>query len=253
MIQMAGVQSIERAFAVLRELSIGPAGVTDIAERVRLPKSTVSRLLSALESEGAVVQQDTGGEYELGPGLAALAAAASHDATRAAIVRPFLVELNEAIGETVGYVVRSGQNVYWVDNVHQDDLAVQVQDRNGFYAPMHSVPAGLALMAHLPVDEIDEYLRQPLVRVNAKTITDSEALRRRLDEIASAGVVWSHDDLGDGITALDVPFRGASGQYEGALYVNAPSYRFPAPGDEARVEKLLIDAAFAVSERFAAL
>ena len=73
---MAGVQSIERAFTVLRELSLGPAGVTEIAEQIGLPKSTVSRLLSALEAEGAVAQRETGSEYELGAGLAALADAA---------------------------------------------------------------------------------------------------------------------------------------------------------------------------------
>ena len=53
---MSTVQSIERAFAVLRSLTTGPAGVTDIAERVDLPKSTVSRLLSTLETLGAVEQ-----------------------------------------------------------------------------------------------------------------------------------------------------------------------------------------------------
>ncbi len=247
---MAGVQSIERAFAVLRELALGPAGVTDIAERVALPKSTVSRLLSALESEGAVAQRDSGGEYELGGGLAALADAASSDANMAAVVRPFLIELNEEIGEAVGFVVRSGRNVYWVDNVEQMARAVRVEDRTGFYAPMHSVPAGLAMLAHLPPEEIDRYLAEPLERVNHRTITDPVALRARLDEIATAGVVWSYDDLGDGITAVDVPFRGSSGAFEGALFVNAPSFRFPAPGDDARVEKLVVDAAHRLSERF---
>jgi DNA-binding IclR family transcriptional regulator len=45
---MSGVQSVERAFSVLQCLAGGPAGVTEIAERVSLPKSTVSRLLSTL-------------------------------------------------------------------------------------------------------------------------------------------------------------------------------------------------------------
>ena len=247
---MSGVQSIERAFAVLRELALGPAGVTDIADRVELPKSTVSRLLSALEAEGAVAQQDSGAQYELGPGLAALAEAASTGANMGAVVRPFLLELHDSIGETVGFVVRSGENVYWVDNVERDDAAVQVRDRTGFYAPMHSVPAGLALLSHLPFDEIEKYLSQPLVRVNERTIIDAEILAARLEEIRSAGVVWSHDDLGDGITALDVPFRGPSGEYEGALFVNAPSFRFPAPGDGERVEQLVVDAAERLSERF---
>lgn len=248
---MAGVQSIERAFAILRELALGPAGVTDIAERVDLPKSTVSRLLSALEAEGAVSQRDTGGEYELGPGLAALADSANTDANMTAVVRPFLVELNDLVGETTGFVVRSGRNVYWVDNVETVDLAVQVQDRTGFYAPMHSVPAGLALLSHLPQAEIEAYLAQPLERVNSRTVTDPDQLRARLEEILTAGVVWSHDDLGEGITAVDVPFRGSSGQFEGALFINAPSFRFPAPGDEAHIQKLIVGAASRLSSRFA--
>ena len=45
------VQSIERAFAVLRTLATGPFGVTELAEQIDLPKSTVARLLSALEAE----------------------------------------------------------------------------------------------------------------------------------------------------------------------------------------------------------
>jgi DNA-binding IclR family transcriptional regulator len=247
---MAGVQSIERAFTVLRELSLGPAGVTDIAERVDLPKSTVSRLLSALEAEGAVAQREVGSDYELGAGLAALADAANNDANMAAVVRPFLIELSEETGEAAGFVVRSGRNVYWVDNVEQDDVAVQVQDRTGFYAPMHSVPAGLALLAHLPANEIESYLAQKLERVNPRTITDSDVLRANLRQIVADGLVWSVDDLGDGLTAIDVPFRGASGQVEGALFVNAPSFRFPDDGDKDRVEALVVDAAQRLSHRF---
>lgn len=247
---MAGVQSIERAFAVLRELSLGPAGVTDIADRVELPKSTVSRLLSALEAEGAVQQRSKSTEYELGAGLAALADAANNDANMAAVVRPFLLELAEATGEATGFVVRSGRNVYWADNVEQTDEAVQVRDRTGFYAPMHSVPAGVALLSHLPANEIESYLAQPLERVNDRTPTDVDELRRRIAQILADGVLWSFDDLGEGITAIDVPFRGASGQYEGALFVNAPSYRFPAEGDNERIQQLVVDAAERLSSRF---
>ncbi len=247
---MAGVQSIERAFTVLRELSLGPAGVTEIAEQVGLPKSTVSRLLSALEAEGAVAQREMGSEYELGAGLAALADAANNDANMAAVVRPFLIELSEATRESAGFVVRSGRNVYWVDSVDDEESAVQVQDRTGFYAPMHSIPAGLSLLAHLPPEEIQRYLAQPLERVNQRTITDVATLRKHLDQIVSDGLMWSIDDLGDGITALDVPFRGASGHFEGALFVNAPSFRFPADGDKDRVEALVVDAAQRLSDRF---
>ena len=247
---MSGVQSIARAFAILRELSLGPAGVTDIADSVDLPKSTVSRILSALEDEGAVAQREAGSEYELGAGLAALAGAASSEATMAAVVRPFLIELNEATGEAAGFVVRSGRNVYWVDNVSQDEAAVQVQDRTGYYSPMHTVPAGLAVLAHLPDDQVEDYLAQPLERVNGRTITDPDLLRARLEAIAESGLVWSVDDLGEGITAVDVPFFDATGACVGAIFINAPSFRFPAEGDRDRTEALVVEAAARLTQRF---
>ena len=54
------IQTIERAFTLLRALALGPVGVTELAERVELPKSTVARLLAALEAENAVEQIETG-------------------------------------------------------------------------------------------------------------------------------------------------------------------------------------------------
>src|SRR4026209_1360713 len=48
------VQSLERAFAILDEVAQRPAGVTAIADRVRLPKSHVARLLATLEGVDGV-------------------------------------------------------------------------------------------------------------------------------------------------------------------------------------------------------
>src|SRR4029078_12246228 len=68
-----GVQSIRRAFAVLRALGSGPLGVTDVAVASRIPKSTPARLLAALASEGAVEQVPGETRYRLGPDLLAVA------------------------------------------------------------------------------------------------------------------------------------------------------------------------------------
>ncbi|HYI73801.1 MAG TPA: helix-turn-helix domain-containing protein, partial [Gaiellaceae bacterium] len=65
------VQSLERAFAILDEVARRPAGVTAIAERVSLPKSTVARLLSALEEVDAV-ERFEGTRWRIGAGVDAL-------------------------------------------------------------------------------------------------------------------------------------------------------------------------------------
>jgi len=246
---MSGVQSIERAFAVLRVLSLGPTGVTDIAERTDLPKSTVSRLLAALEVEGAVEQRQLGGEYQLGRGLAALADAGNPAGSMAAVVRPFLMELTNTIGESAGFTIKYGRDVYWVDNIEQQAL-VQVQDQTGHYARMHTVPSGLTMLAMLDDDALDRYLAEPLESVTDRTPIDPVELRTVLSGIRSAGMFWSFETLDEGINAVAVPFRGPSGDHDGAIYVNGPSYRFPHDGDRARVEKLVSEAARRLTERF---
>ena len=71
---MSRVQSIERAFAVLGALADGPIGVTEVAERADLPKSTAARLLASLAREGVVEQVPGDTRYRLGPRLVTLAA-----------------------------------------------------------------------------------------------------------------------------------------------------------------------------------
>ncbi len=247
---MSGVQSIERAFAVLRVLSLGPTGVTDIADRTDLPKSTVSRLLAALEIEGAVEQRQLGGEYQLGAGLTALAEAGNPAGSMASVVRPFLVELTNSIGESAGFTVKYGRDVYWVDNIEQI-APVQITDQTGHYARMHTVPSGLTMLAMLDDDELERYLAEPLERVTERTPTDPARLRTMLAAIRTAGLYWSFEELDEGINAIAAPFRGPSGVHDAAIYVNGPSYRFPHDGDRARVEKLVGEAARRLTERFA--
>ena len=64
---MSRVQSIERAFAVLGALADGPLGVTEVADRADLPKSTAARMLASLAREGAVEQVPGDTRYRLGP------------------------------------------------------------------------------------------------------------------------------------------------------------------------------------------
>ena len=99
---MAAVQSIQRAFSVLRALSRSPMGVTQLSESVGLPKSTVARLLAALEEEGAVEQIEVGGQYSIGDGLLDLSGGLSSGRNLVSLARPFLTALALEIDETVG-------------------------------------------------------------------------------------------------------------------------------------------------------
>lgn len=236
------VQSIERAFALLRALATAPYGVTELADQVDLPKSTVARLLSALESEGAVTQDEMGGEYRLGDGLLDIAGAAQPGRNLVATVRPFLLELSEELGEAAGLGIAQEGNVYYLDHA-EPEADVMVRDWTGEALPMHSVPSGMALLAHLSETDLEAYLAEPLVSVTSQTLVDPDAIRERLEAVRSLGYAWGYEEGVDGINSLAAPILTTDGEVVAALHVHGPAYRFPNPDRTHDVGMRLIEAA----------
>ena len=240
------VQSLERAFAILDEVAQRPAGVTAIAERVRLPKSTVARLLATLEDVDAVERFD-GVRWRIGPGVTALTAAASPERSLISIARPFLVDLVSELGEDAGLGLPDGNEILYVDQVESDN-PVQVRDWTGTRAPMHAVPSGLVLLAEWPEDALAAYLRAELASLTRRTETDPPRLRKRLATARKAGYAWGLEEFADGIDSVAAPIRDARGKAVAAVHVHGPAYRFPSPGDEVRVANVVVSAGRAISD-----
>lgn len=238
---MAGVQSIERAFSILRALSQQPSGVTELAKQVELPKSTVARLLSALESEGAVEQLEAGGEYRLGLGLEEIAGGSQQGRSLVAVARPFLIGLTEQSGEASGLSNLDEHWVYFLDQVDSDN-DVQVRDWTGEYAPIHTVPSGLAMLAFMDESEVDAVIAGGLESVTPSTVTDEEELRERLTLIRTAGYAWGTGEFAEGICSVAAPVFGPHG-VEAALHVHGPEYRFPNPDDSHDIGLRVVEAA----------
>jgi DNA-binding IclR family transcriptional regulator len=243
------VQSIQRAFAVLGALSQGPLGVTEIADRVGLPKSTVARLLSALQAEGVVERAADRPLYRIGPRLTALSAAGAPGAGLVAIVRPDLEDLAGAVGEAAGLGIPDGFRVHYVDQADTPN-AVQARDWTGTRVPMHAVPSGLVLLAHLPAADLDAFLAQPLERFTPQTVTDPVALRTRLAHVRADGYAWVREEFDVGISSVAAPVLDA-GSAVAAIHLHGPSYRFPPPGAEARIATALTNAAARASAKLA--
>jgi DNA-binding IclR family transcriptional regulator len=245
---MSGVQSIQRAFALLRALSVGPAGVTELAERADLPKSTVSRLLSALEAEGAVEQLETGGEYQLGNTLADLAGAAAPGYSLITAARPHLMELTAQTGETSGLSVPDGDHVYYLDHVEAEE-EVMVRSWTGERIPFHLVPSGLAILAGSPAPTVDRYLSQPLTSATPTSVTDPARIRERLEQIRRTGYLWFHQEFDESICSVAAPVWGADGSVVAALHVHGPAFRFPGDRDETDIGTLVRDSAARLADQ----
>ena len=245
---MSRVQSIERAFAVLRALGDGPIGVTEVAARVDLPKSTAARMLASLAREGVVEQVPGGTRYRLGAQIVSLAAGVVPTRSIVALAHPVLVELASAVGEAAGLSVAEGFVVHYVDQVdttHQ----VLVRDWTGTRLPMHAVSSGQVFLAHMAPLAVDRLLADPLERFTPRTLVEAAAMRERLRGVQVDGYAWTSDEFAEGINSVAAPIVDAAGDVSAAVHVHGPSYRFPPVGAEITIALQLLAAAARISAR----
>ena len=245
---MSRVQSIERAFIVLGALGEGPLGVTGVAERVGLPKSTVARLLTALAAEGAVEQVADGTDYRIGARVVTLAAGVTPTRSLVALARPHLAPLATATGEAAGLSIPEGSLVHYVDHV-DSPRPVSVRDWTGTRFPMHTVSAGIVVLAHRRPDEVDRFLASPLARLTPETEVDPARLRERIERARSDGYAWTRDEAAEGISSVAAAVADATGEVVAAVHVHGPTYRFPDPelaSSAADIGRLLVAAAAAI-------
>lgn len=242
LIGMSSVQSVMRAFLILEALSTGELGITEIAARSDLPKSTVARLTRTLEEIGAVERVDDGGHYRIGSEIVALAGVASPTANLVSLARPHLRLLAELTGEDAGFSVPDGYRSHYIDQVSSDN-DIQVRDWTGARISMHATPSGLVMLATWPPERLERFLERPLEAFTDNTLIDPESLRKRLVDVRRDGFAWGFEEFTEGLNSVAAPVFDVRGRLVGALHVHGPAYRFPS--DE-RIESLghqLIDTA----------
>ena len=218
-----GIQVLARSAAILRALAENPAGLTlaQIASQVGLPRSTVHRIVVALEEQAWVYGTEPG--YRLGYGLLALA-----DAVRGNIeaeARPFLVRLSRELDETVDLSLLTGSSMTFVDQV----VAVRrlrAVSAIGLSFPLHCTANGKAVLAAHDAAAARRLLAPTLRALTPSTITDLHALEAELDAIrAGDGIAFDREEHTVGICAVGAALPTPEGGWA-AISVPLPAPRF---------------------------
>ena len=220
------VRSVDRAAALLLALgeSDGEAGVTELARRLGLHKSTASRLLATLEKRGLVEQDDETGRYRLGLIVLRLAETAERTLDLRAIAMPELDRLARATRETTGLGVASGDRLLTVAQADGPNL-VAMGDWTGRSVPMHSIASGKVLMSAMPEREILRLVKAGLDRYTDRTITELAPLLEELARIRRRGYATAFGEFEPGLNAVAAPVYDARGQVAAAVDVWGPSFR----------------------------
>jgi DNA-binding IclR family transcriptional regulator len=219
-----GIQVIARAAAILRALEGQEKGLSlgQIAKLVDLPRSTVQRLVDALEAEELVSTHGPGGGVRLG--MAVIRLAASVETSITTIARPHMEELSLRVGESVNLSVLKGGESMLLEQAHSDH-PFRVVARVGLSMPAYAVAGGKALLATLPDEEVAARLGKVLVPCTSRTLVSLSALREALAEIRRTGFSYDLEEYVEGICAVATCFRDARGGWF-ALSISAPAQRF---------------------------
>lgn len=219
-----GIQVIARAAEILRVLQAHPGGLSqvEIGERVAMARSTVSRILNALEDEGLVAARGARGPYRLGPEIARMASTVRLSVV--ADLHAFLTELSRELDETVDLSILDGDRADFIDQV-VPPRRLRAVSAVGESFPLYCCANGKALLASLPPERQAQVLPSRLVPLTAHTITDRAVLREELAQIARDGVAYDREEQTDGICAVGKVLHGVTEQPV-AVSVPVPAQRF---------------------------
>lgn len=218
-----GIQVIARASAIMRALVAQPQGLSlaSIAHSVGLPRSTVQRIIGALETED-LVEALPGSGYRLGPGLHQLILQAHGDII--SIVRESLEQLGESLGETVAVsCVRGQQSNVIIQVTGESELRVVIP--LGRSLPMHATADGKVLLSTLSDDDIRQWLPSKPEKLTANTL-DLPALIEQIQEIRNDGIAMDVEEHTLGVSAISILLPTFMGPH--AVTVVAPTARFAA-------------------------
>ncbi|HVR54688.1 MAG TPA: IclR family transcriptional regulator [Pseudorhodoferax sp.] len=220
----SGVAVLDRAFALLGAFQPTDErlSLTELSRRTGLYKSTVLRLLGALEHGGFMRKLDDG-QYAIGPQPMRLAAIYQRSFRVDSIIEPLLAELSAKLGETASFYVRAGARRLVVSRV-EPARAVRVSIRIGEDFEIGKGASGKVLLAFTDPEGGDGDVRQRL---------------------------WatSYGERDPETAAASVPVFGALGELKGALTVSGPLSRLGEPAAmQAAVTALLEMARRATAE-----
>lgn len=233
---------MDRAALILKALASGPRrlGVSELADRLGLPRPTVHGLLQTLQAHGFVEQDRDSDKYQLGAGLLHLGNS--------------YLDLNELRGRSIVHAERlagrtraavrvgvlHGPVVIVVHHVFRPDATFSVLEV-GAQLPVHASALGKAILAWSADALVDDLLAERPPRLTRRTLAPA-ALRRELPAVRERGYARERDEAVLGESSLAAPIFDHAGQAVGAIGVvgdtqvvlpRAPGRGMPAAVSEA--------------------
>lgn len=219
------VKAVETTFRILNELQeLDGAGVTELADHLDIPKSTVHSYLSTLYQEEFVVKEDD--RYYVASKFLNLGIYARNRQPIYDIAKPEVDRLAEETGNYANLLIEEhGRGIY----LHraEGEREVKSNTRAGTAVDLPATALGKAILAYLPEHRVTEILdRHGLSRQTPNSITDRDDLFDELETVRERGYAIDDEEWAKGLRCVAAPVMGSEDEVIGAISVSGPTNRF---------------------------
>jgi IclR family transcriptional regulator, pca regulon regulatory protein len=219
------VQSLDRGLAVIR--AFGPdrerLSLSEVARATGLTRAATRRFLLTLVQLGYV--RSDGREFSLRPRVLELGYAYLSGLALPEIAAPHLEELVAKVRESSSISVLDGDHIVYVARVPTKRI-MTVAISVGTRFPAYATSMGRVLLAAMSPENLELYLAAAnLDALTGRTVTDREALRAVIGEVARQGYALVDQELEEGLRAIAVPIHGKGGAVTAAVNLSAHASR----------------------------
>jgi len=220
------VKSVIKAMKIYEKLvNRGePISLSVLSKKVGINISTVHRLLNTLLQLG-YVEQDEKGYYCLGIRSYKMADIISESFDLKKIVRPYLVRIVEECNETTNLVIMEDYQVVYIDQVESNNM-VRMFASVGIRGYAYCTGAGKVLLAYLPEEELEMYLKKNEFKAfTENTIIEPDLLKEELEKIKKQGYALDLEEKEEGVRCVAAPIFSRDKKVVAAVSVSGPCSR----------------------------
>ena len=216
-----------RPLTVLEHLSEAshPLTLAQLGRLMRVPKSTLTRLLRSMEMRGYILHMPAERGFVLGVQSTKLALSTLRGSNIRRECRAVLRGPVRKLGETCNLTVPDAGRVLYVERI-DTSAPLRMNLQPGARVPMHCTASGKLFLATMSIPERRSILAHlPLTQHSPRTIVDRHDLEAELNKIAKRGVGIDNEEFVRGMVAVAVPVRGNDDKLVAAIACHAPTAR----------------------------
>ena len=201
-------------------------GNQEIAQRCKLPKSTVSRLTSTLTKLGYLIQVEESGKYRLGTATLSLGAAMLARLDVRKIARPMMQELADFSRSMVSLGTRDRLSMVYIENC-RSTAALTLSLDVGSRIPLATSAIGRAYLSLVPESERQDIMARVQELDEFAWLSVREGIEKSLEEYRALGCTCSFGDWQKEVNGIAVAFQPGGGLPVMAINCGGPSFNLP--------------------------